>query len=141
MNCVPLDSEIKRFFEKNLANSNTCNILFIRNYLNSNPMQRFILRIAAIVALVFCTQLAHAQMTIIEYFDVKSDFSLDLTNKKNVKNIFTKGVLDVEWNPDKRILAVAYDPKAADINAIVKNINDCAGKPLLSVVNTKLTAH
>ena len=49
--------------------------------------------------------------------------------------------LDVEWNPDKRILAVAYDPKAADINVIVKNINDCAGKPLLSVVNTKLTAH
>lgn len=141
MNCVPLDSEIKRFFEKNLANSNTCNILFIRNYLNSNPMQRFILRIAAIVALVFCTQFVHAQMTIIEYFDVKSDFSLDLTNKKNVKNIFTKGVLDVEWNPDKRILAVAYDPKAADINVIVKNINDCAGKPLLSVVNTKLTVH
>ncbi len=104
-------------------------------------MQRFIIRIAAIVALVFCTQSAHAQMTIIEYFDVKSDFSLDLTNKKNVKNIFTRGVLDVEWNPDKRILAVAYDPKAADINAIVKNINDCAGKPLLSIAHTKLTAH
>ena len=104
-------------------------------------MQRFILRIAATVALVFCTQLAQAQMTIIEYFNVKSDFSLDLTNKKNVKNIFTKGVLDVEWNPDKRVLAVAYNPREADINAIVKNINDCAGKPLLSVVNTKLTAH
>ena len=103
-------------------------------------MQRFILRIAAIVALVFCTQLAHAQMTIIEYFDVKSDFSLDLKNKKSIKNIFTKGVLDVEWNPDKRVLAVAYDPRVAEINVIVKNINDCAGKPLLSFVNTKLTA-
>lgn len=104
-------------------------------------MQRFILRLVVITSLIFCTQLAHAQMTIIEYFDVKSDFSLDLKDKKNIKNIFTKGVLDVEWNPDKRILAVAYDPREAEINAIVKNINSCAGKPLLSVANTKLTAY
>jgi copper chaperone CopZ len=97
-------------------------------------MKRIIMRTGAVLSLTFITQLAHAQMTITEYFPLKNEFKVDLNNVKNAKTIFTKGVLDVEWNPDKRTLAIAYDPKQTDIKAIVKNINNCAGE---SVVTTK----
>jgi copper chaperone CopZ len=103
-------------------------------------MTRFMVRFVAIISLVFMSQLAHAQMTIIQYFEIKDDFKLDLTNKKNLKTIFTKGVLDVEYNPDKRVLAVSYDPKEADIALIIKHINKCAGEDILTDANTKTKA-
>ena len=94
-------------------------------------MQRFTLRLVAVFSLVLMTQFAHAQMTIIEYFDVKDEFKLDLKAPKNVKTIFTKGVLDIHYNADKRVLEVAYDPRQADIALVVKNINSCAKEPIL----------
>ena len=94
-------------------------------------MQRFTLRLVAVFSLVFMAQFAHAQMTIIEYFDVKDEFKLDLKAPKNVKTIFTKGVLDIHYNADKRVLEVAYDPRQADIALVVKNINSCAKEPIL----------
>ncbi len=103
-------------------------------------MQRFPLRFAAIFSLVFMAQFAHAQMTIVEYFDVKDEFKLDLKAPKNVKTIFTKGVLDVHYNADKRVLEVAYDPRQADIVVVVKNINSCMKEPILSASASKVKA-
>ena len=100
-------------------------------------MQPFTLRFVAIFSLVFMAQFAHAQMTITEYFDVKDAFQLDLKAPKNVKTIFTKGVLDVRYNADKRVLEVAYDPRQADIAAVVKNINSCVKEPILSLLDSK----
>ena len=48
-------------------------------------MQRFTIRFVAIFSLVFMAQFAYAQMTIVEYFDVKDEFKLDLKASKNVK--------------------------------------------------------
>jgi hypothetical protein len=103
-------------------------------------MQRFTLRFVAIFSLVFMAQFAHAQMTITEYFDVKDEFTLDLKAPKNVKTIFTKGVLDVRYNADKRVLEIAYDPRQADIAFVVKNINSCVKEPILSASNGKANA-
>jgi copper chaperone CopZ len=102
-------------------------------------MKRFIMRSGIIFSLVFMAQLAKAQMTVVEYFDIKSDFKVDLKDKKNVKSIYTKGVLEVQYNPDKRILSVAYDPKEANIEVIVRNINSCAGETVctLTPINKK----
>lgn len=100
-------------------------------------MKRFTMRLLAICSFMLISQLTHAQMTIIEYFDIKDAFKLDLKAPKNIKTIYTKGVLDVEYNPNKRILSVAYDPKQADIAVIIKNINSCVSEPILSVLDTK----
>jgi hypothetical protein len=86
------------------------------------------------------TQFAHAQMTIVEYFDVKDAFKLDLKDPKNVKTIFTKGVLDVHYNADRRVLEIAYNPRQADIAVVVRNINSCAKEPILSILDSKANA-
>lgn len=100
-------------------------------------MQRFTIRLVAMLSLVFMAQFAHAQMTIVEYFDVKDEFKLDLKAPKNVKAIFTKGVLDVHYNADRRVLEVAYDPRQADIAVVIKNINSCVKEPILSLADSK----
>jgi hypothetical protein len=96
-------------------------------------MTRLFIRSMATFSLVFIAHLANAQMTITEYFPLKSVFDVDLKDIKIAKTIFTKGVLDVEWDADNRTLAIAYNPKETDIKAIAKNINKCAGETILTL--------
>jgi hypothetical protein len=96
-------------------------------------MKLFFARTMATFGLVCLSHLANAQMTITEYFPLRNGFNVDLNDVKTAKTIFTKGVLDLEWDADNRTLAVAYNPKETDINAIVKNINTCAGEPIVTL--------
>jgi hypothetical protein len=92
-----------------------------------------------VVTLLFlmATQTVKAQAVITEYLDVKKSFSINLNDKKIVSTIYTKGVIDVEWNEAKRILAVSYDPKQATIETIVATINSTVGinSDLISINN------
>ncbi len=96
-------------------------------------MKRSFIRSIATFSLVVVAHLANAQMTIIEYFPLKSAFNVNLKDVKTAKTIFTKGVLDVELDADNRTLAIAYNPKETDIDAIVKSINKCAGEAILTL--------
>jgi hypothetical protein len=92
-----------------------------------------------VVAIIFfmATQTVKAQAVITEYLDVKKSFSINLNDKKTISRIYTKGVIDVEWNEAKRILAVSYDPKQATIEAIVSTINSIAGDNSGISINNK----
>jgi hypothetical protein len=96
-------------------------------------MRPLFIRSLATFSLLFTAQFAKAQMTITEYFPLRSEFNVDLKDAKIAKTIFTKGVLDVEWDIDNRTLAIAYNPKETDIKAIARNINSCAGAPIVTL--------
>ena len=90
-------------------------------------MKATFLRSALAVILMIAAHAVKAQAVITEYFDVKSGFKVDLTDKKISKAIYTKGVLDIDWNNDKRILAVSYNPKETNVEDILSNISALSG--------------
>lgn len=96
-------------------------------------LQRFVVAILFLIA----TQTVKAQSVITEYLDVKKTFSINLNDKKTISSIYTKGVIDVEWNESKRVLAVSYDPKQAKIETIVSTINSIAGDNSGISINNK----
>jgi hypothetical protein len=83
-----------------------------------------ILRTLTAGAFLLCAVAAQAQANITEYFDMKEPFKLDLSDKRVVKSVYTKGVLDIDWNEDKRVLAVTYDPKQTRVEYAMKAILD-----------------
>ncbi|MBL7816492.1 MAG: hypothetical protein JNL70_15845 [Saprospiraceae bacterium] len=89
-------------------------------------MKKFILNTVAIVALILVSVSVKAQPVITEYFTMKEPFKIDLNDKKTQKAVYTRGVLDLDWNDAKRILAVSYDPKLARVEDIVRNIKEVA---------------
>jgi hypothetical protein len=95
-------------------------------------MKRLISRSIATFCLAFMSHLANAQMTITEYLPVPTDFYVDLKDAKIIKILYTKGVLDVNWDADNRQLEVAYNPKQTDIEVIINNVNTCAGEVILA---------
>jgi hypothetical protein len=90
-------------------------------------MKATILRSALAVIFMIATQALQAQAVITEYFDVKEVVKLDLSDKKATKPMYLKGVLDIDWNGDKHILAISYDPKQTKIEDIMANINKVSG--------------
>jgi hypothetical protein len=89
-----------------------------------------ILRTLAVGACLLAAVVAKAQANITEYFDMKEPFALDLSDKRVVKAVYTKGVLDIDWNSDKRVLAVTYDPKQTRVEYAMKAILDFANSEL-----------
>jgi hypothetical protein len=99
------------------------------------------LRFAVAFCFLITTQTIKAQAVITEYLDVKKSFNIDLNDKKAVKAMYTKGVLDIEWNEAKRILAVSYDPKQTKIEEIVPAINRVLGNADISINNKTLNQY
>jgi hypothetical protein len=95
-------------------------------------MKRLILRSIATFCLAFMSHLANAQMTITEYLPVRANFNLDLKAAKNIKILYTVGVLDLTWDADNRQLIAAYNPKQTDIDTIINNVNICAADVVLA---------
>jgi hypothetical protein len=89
-------------------------------------MKKLIFNTIAIAILVLSSVAVKAQPVITEYFTMKEPFKLEIADKKVQKAIYTKGVLDIDWNDVKRILAVTYDPKLARVEDIVRNIKEVA---------------
>ena len=98
-------------------------------------MKAVILRTLAVCLFVLSTQFIHAQAVITEYFDVKESFRLDLQDKKISKAVYIKGVLDIDWNSDKRVLAISYDPKITSVTEVMTNIGNQTGQTVMSANN------
>jgi hypothetical protein len=100
-------------------------------------MKTTFLRLALAILFLITAQLAPAQAVITEYFDVKQGINLDFNDKKLVKFIYTAGVLDIDWNVDKRVLSISYDPKVTNITKIMENINNATNVIGFISINNK----
>jgi hypothetical protein len=89
-------------------------------------MKNFFFNTIAIVVLVLASVSLKAQPVITEYFAMKEPFKIDFSTKSVQKAVYTKGVLDLDWDESKRVLAVSYDPKLARVEDIVRNIKEVA---------------
>ena len=100
-------------------------------------MKAVFIRFATAAFLLIASNTVKAQAVITEYFDVKETLKLDLNDKKSAKSVYTKGVLDIDWNGDKRVLAISYDPKQTKIEDIMSNISAVTGQNLSASLNSK----
>jgi ribosomal protein L7/L12 len=98
------------------------------------------LRAAAVVAFMFVSTLTKAQPVVTEYFQVSETFKIDMKDKKTRESIFTKGVVDAEWQSDKRTFAISYNPYQTDIDAAIKSIKEKAGASLMTAKNRLFTS-
>lgn len=89
-------------------------------------MKKFFFNTLAIAILLLASVSLKAQPVVTEYFAMKEPFKIDLNDKKVQKAVYTKGVLDLDWNDAKRTLSVSYDPKLANAQDIVRNIKEVA---------------
>ena len=100
-------------------------------------MKAAIIRFSAAIILLIASNTVKAQAVITEYFDVKETLKIDLNDKRAAKAVYTKGVLDIDWNGDKRVLAISYDPKQTRIEDIMSNISTVTGQNLSASLNSK----
>jgi hypothetical protein len=98
------------------------------------------LRGAAVIAFMFVSALTKAQPVVTEYFQVSEAFKIDLKDKKIRELIFTKGVVDAEWQADRRTFAISYNPYQTDIDAAIKSVKERAGAALLTSKNRLFTS-
>jgi hypothetical protein len=101
-------------------------------------MKATFLRFAVVVSFLFTAQIVNAQAVITEYFNIKESVTFDFNDRKAIKSIYTKGVLDVEWNGDKRVLAISYDPKQTKISNIMENFGNVIGEMGICINNKTL---
>lgn len=100
-------------------------------------MKAAFLRSVLAIILMVASHSVKAQAVITEYFDVKESLKIDLNDKKAAKAVYSKGVLDIDWNGDKRVLAISYDPKQTKIEDIMSNISMVTGQNLSAGLNSK----
>jgi viroplasmin and RNaseH domain-containing protein len=98
------------------------------------------LRAAVVGAFLFTSALIKAQPVVTEYFQVSETFTIDMKDKKTRDIIFTKGVVDAEWQSEKRTFAISYNPYQTDIDAAIKSVKDKVGAALLTSKNRLFTS-
>lgn len=89
--------------------------------------------IQLIIALLFLggTTTLNAQAIVTEYFSMKGNFYLDVKDRRVQKIMSTKGLLDVDWNENKRILAISYPlGKIEKLDDVVEALKKVAQTPL-----------
>lgn len=98
------------------------------------------LRGAIVIAFMFIAALTKAQPVVTEYFQVSEAFTIDLKDKKTRESIFTKGVVDAEWQADRKTFAISYNPYQTDIDTAIKSIKDKVGDAILTSKNRLFTS-
>jgi viroplasmin and RNaseH domain-containing protein len=98
------------------------------------------LRAAVVVAFMFISALTKAQPVVTEYFQVSETFKIDMKDKKTRDLIFTKGVVDAEWQSDKRTFAISYNPYQTDIDSAIKLVKDKFAAALMTSKNRLFTS-
>jgi hypothetical protein len=80
---------------------------------------------------IFCTtNTVKAQSVITEFFTMNGGFSLDVKDKRIQKLVSNKSILDIDWNENKRILAISYLLTGkTDIKDVVEIIKKVAETP------------
>ncbi len=84
------------------------------------------------IALLFVGAITlKAQPTVTEYFAMKGDFYLDVKDKRVQKIMSSKGLLDIDWNGNKRTLAISYPlGKLEKLDDVLETLKKVAQTPL-----------
>lgn len=98
------------------------------------------LRGAIVAAFMLIAAFTKAQPVVTEYFQVSETFTIDLKDRKTRESIFTKGVVDAEWQADRRTFAISYNPYQTDIDAAIKSVKEKMGPALLTSKNRLFTS-
>jgi hypothetical protein len=98
------------------------------------------IRAVVVVAFMFTSAQIQAQPVVTEYFQVSETFNIDLKDKKTRELIFTKGVVDAEWQAGKRTFAISYNPYQTDIDAAIKSVKEKVGAAILTSKNRLFTS-
>ena len=85
-------------------------------------MKKTVKQRVATLAFIFCIFTLKAQPYVTEYLLMSDTFKLDLKNQKVQKMVYAKGVLDVIWTPNKKLLTICYNLKDIYIEDIMKII-------------------
>jgi hypothetical protein len=97
-------------------------------------------RSAIVAAFMLVAAFTKAQPVVTEYFQVSETFNIDLKDKKTREIVFSKGVVDAEWQADRRTFAISYNPYQTDIDAALKPVKDKVGAALLTDRNRLFTS-
>ena len=89
---------------------------------------------------MFAATFTKAQPVVTEYFQVSEAFNIDLKDRKTRDIIFTKGVVDAEWQAEKRTFAISYNPYQTDIDTALKSVKDKVGAALYTNRNKFFTS-
>jgi hypothetical protein len=98
-------------------------------------MKALFLRFVLALILLMALQTVNAQSVITEYFDMKSDIKINLNDKNVTKTLYSKGVLDIDWDSEKHVLAISYDPKQTKIQDIMFNVNNATEQGIIAMNN------
>ncbi len=90
--------------------------------------------------ILFAATFTKAQPVVTEYFQVSETFNIDLKDRKTRDIIFTKGVVDAEWQAEKRTFAISYNPYQTDIDAALRLVKDRVGAALYTSRNKFFTS-
>jgi hypothetical protein len=96
-------------------------------------MKKNTLKLAFALFILCTTHRVKAQAVITEFFTMNGGFYIDIKDKRIQKLVSNKTVLDIDWNEDKRILAVSY-PLAGKIDvkevvAVIKKVAETPFQP------------
>ena len=90
-------------------------------------MTKLLQRSLTLACILFVTNFGHAQPVITEFYLMKEAIKVDLTDKKILKTINAKGILELTWNTSSSMLAVTYDPKMTESREVAKTIQEVLG--------------
>ncbi len=99
-------------------------------------MKKNVIQLATALLFLGATTTLKAQAIITEYFAMKGYFYLDVKDKRVQKIMSAKGILDIDWNSDKRTLAISYPLGKLDkLDDVVESLKKVALTPLPSPIN------
>jgi uncharacterized membrane protein YciS (DUF1049 family) len=93
-------------------------------------VKKNILKLLIVVTIMLTTVSANAQAVVTEYFTMQGAFNLNPKDKRTQKIVATKGILSIEFNADKRILAITYSPKeTVNVKEVMDDLKKVAATP------------
>ena len=99
-------------------------------------MTKNVIQLAFALFFLGATTTLKAQATVTEYFAMKGSFYLDVKDRRVQKIMSTKGILDIDWNDDKRTLAISYPlGKLEKLDEVLEALKKVAQMPLPSATN------
>ena len=94
-------------------------------------MKKNIIQLTIALLFLGTTPTLKAQATITEYFAIKGYFPLDVKDRRVQKIMSAKGLLDVDWNENKRTLAISYPMgKLEKLDDVLEALKKVAQTPL-----------
>ena len=103
-------------------------------------MKKNIFQVFFTMVMVFKTIGLQAQPIVTEYLVMTDTFQIDRADKRIQKIISTKGMIDIDWRPSKRLLEISYYLGQAKIEDIMQIVMKVAATPLPAVPKNEAKA-